>query len=109
MGLAADPLAWARAIHLLSSALVTGTLLFARLVAEPAFRRAAELASAPRGRFRSQSARLVLLGLVLALASGAVWLVLLAQRIGGQSLTEAVGETVWPLLTETQFGTIWQL
>src|SRR5712671_4995725 len=108
MGLAADPLAWARAIHLLSSALVTGTLLFARLVADPAFRCAADLASAPRGRFRNLSARLVLLGLVLALVSGAVWLVLLAQRIGGQSLTEAAGETAWILLTQTQFGTIWQ-
>jgi putative copper resistance protein D len=102
-------LAWARAIHLLSSALVAGTLLFARLVAEPAFRCAAELGSAPLGRFRNLSARLVLLGLVLAAVSGAAWLVLLAQRIGGQSLTEAVGETAWTLLTQTQFGTIWQL
>jgi putative copper resistance protein D len=109
LDLATDPLAWARAIHLLSSALVTGTLLFARFVAEPAFRCAADLASAPLGRFRNLSARLVLLGLVLALVSGAAWLVLLAQRVGGQPLTEAVGETAWSLLTQTQFGTIWQL
>jgi putative copper resistance protein D len=109
LGLAADPLAWARAIHLLSSALVTGTLLFDRFVAEPAFRCAADLGSAPLGRFRNLSARLVLFGLVVALVSGAAWLVLLAQRIGGQPLTEAVGETAWSLLTQTQFGAIWQL
>jgi copper resistance protein D len=109
LGLAADPLAWARAIHLLSSALVTGTLLFDRFVAEPAFRCAADLGSAPLGRFRNLSARLVLLGLALALVSGAAWLVLLAQRIGGQSFTEAVDESAWSLLTQTQFGTIWQL
>jgi copper resistance protein D len=109
LDLVADPLVWARAIHLLSSALVAGTLLFARFVSEPAFCRASDLGSAPLSRFRNLSARLVLLGLVLALVSGAAWFVLLAQRIGGQSLTEAVGETAWTLLTQTQFGTIWQL
>lgn len=108
MDLADVPLALARAVHLLSSSLVAGTLLFGSVVAEPAFGSVAGHDTALSDRFRRRSTRLVACALLLALASGAAWLVLLAQQIGEQPLAEALRDTAWTLLTQTQFGTVWQ-
>jgi putative copper resistance protein D len=104
-------LAVVRAIHLMSSALVAGMPMFVSLVAQPAFRSACG-SNAPSplfDRFGKATALLTAFALVLALMSGAAWLLLLARRIGGLPLSEALGETSWTLLTQTQFGMVWQL
>jgi copper resistance protein D len=101
-----DGLVAVRTIHLLSSAIVAGALMFVSIVAEPAFRSVSDSGAALADRLRKGSARLVSFALVLALLSGAAWLVLLAQRIGDEP---ALAETVWTLLTQTQFGAVWQL
>src|SRR6267154_425036 len=95
-----------RTIHLLSSALVAGALMFASIVAEPAFRSVSDSGPVLADRFRKGAARLVSFALGLAVLSGAAWLVLLARRIGDDP---ALAETAWMLLTQTQFGAVWQL
>jgi putative copper resistance protein D len=105
-----DPLIVVRAIHFASTMMVTGAVLFSYLVAEPVFWPAAEPSRAIAERFRRRLFVLLSLNLVLAVASGAAWLVLLAARIGGQSLSEAItDDTAWVLLTQTRFGIDWQL
>jgi putative copper resistance protein D len=101
-----DGLVAVRTIHLLSSALAAGALMFASIVAEPAFRSVSDSGPALADRFRKWAARLVYFALGLALLSGAAWLVLLARRIGDDP---GLAETTWTLLTQTQFGAVWQL
>ena len=43
----------------------------------------------------------------LSVASGFVWLVVLASRLTGQSLQAMAGGGVWKVLTETRFGNDW--
>src|SRR2546421_10846798 len=101
-----DGLVAVRTIHLLSSALVAGALMFASIVAEPAFRSVSDSGPVLADRFRKGAARLVSLALGLAVLSGAAWLVLVARRIGGDA---ALAETAWTLLTQTPFGAVGQL
>src|SRR5712671_1581402 len=95
-----------RTIHLLSSALVAGALMFASIVAEPAFRSVSDSGPILADRFRKGTARLVSFALGLAVLSGAAWLVLLARRIGDDA---GLAETTWTLLMQTRFGAVWQL
>jgi putative copper resistance protein D len=58
--------------------------------------------------FREKLRAILLIGLVLAILSGAVWLIALAIDIGGQGAVAVVSNrTVWLLLTSTQFGHVW--
>jgi copper resistance protein D len=101
-----EPLIWLRAIHFAATMMVTGGLLFDAFVAEPAFRAAdaTHAAALVRGRL----AKMVWIGLVATIVSGAAWLVLLAERMSEQSLTEVLGQgTVWTVLSETDFGSAW--
>jgi putative copper resistance protein D len=102
-----DLLIAARAVHLASSAIVAGTALFQFAVAEPAFRMA--LADPQTSiAFRRKLRAIVLLGLVVAVFSGALWLVALAMTIRGQDPAAVLSSgTVWLLLTRTQFGHAW--
>src|SRR5262249_16682206 len=95
----ADPLVLARAIHLLATMLVTGTVFFDAL--------AAQAAIAGRALARQQTWSRVLLasGLAAALLSGAGWFAVLAISLDASSF----GDTAWTLATETQFGAVWML
>jgi putative copper resistance protein D len=105
-----DPLVVARSIHFVSTVLVAGGVLFAYLVAEPAFRAVADAAPRVLASFRARLSALLLLSLGFAIVSGAGWWLLLAGRIGDRPLSEAITEgTAWLLLTQTRFGIDWQL
>jgi putative copper resistance protein D len=60
-------------------------------------------------RMRARLGYLLAISLAVATISGVAWLGLLAARIGDTSFLDAFGETAWTLLTQTQFGTVWQL
>jgi copper resistance protein D len=105
-----DPLMVVRAIHFASTAMVAGAVLFADLVAEPAFRTAADASPRVVGSFRARLSGLLLVSLGFAVVSGAGWWLLLAGRIGDRPLSEAITEgTAWLVLTQTRFGFDWQL
>jgi copper resistance protein D len=98
----------ARAVHFAAMATVMGAALFRYLVAEPAFRAAATGGSASVRAYRARLATILWIGFTLAVLSGAVWLLALAAKIGGQgSPVAASGRVAWVLLTETQFGHFW--
>lgn len=109
MAFAADLLAWVRAIHMFSSALVAGALCYASFVGEPALRNAPGFESAGHDRQRRKHTKLIASGLLLAVASGAAWLALLAARVSDEPAPQALSEAAWTLLTQTRFGTVWQL
>src|SRR5215470_470001 len=104
-----DPLIVVRGIHLTATALVAGAVFFTYLIAEPAWRRSGG-AQALIIRLRSQIAWLRWAALVVAIISGGGWLVVLAAEIADKSVGDVISDkTVWILLTETQFGFVWQL
>ena len=78
--------------------MATGAVSFQWLVAEPAFRTAAVQGSASAEAYRRALEIIVLVGLASAVGSGAVWLVALATRIGGEPAV---------VLTATGFGHVW--
>lgn len=102
-----DPLVYARAVHFAATILAAGTALFLVVIAEPAFAIAGgggRLAPPLRRRL----AVLALIGLVLALASGAVWLVFTAASMSGEPLPDVLtGTVLWTVLTDTTFGNDW--
>jgi copper resistance protein D len=102
-----DPLILARAIHFAATLVAAGVVFFLLGVAEPAFAKAdrANLAGPP---LRRRLAWLAWGGLVVAVASGAAWLVILAQRISDGTLTAVFRDgIVWILLTRSDFGKVW--
>jgi putative copper resistance protein D len=98
----ADPLVLVRAVHLLATMLVVGTVFFDAVVLAPAFAGAADVPARLHGR----SHALLAGGLALAVLSGAAWFGVLAMRLRD---TSPFGATAWTLATETQFGTVWML
>src|SRR3984893_8243985 len=101
-----DPLVLVRAVHLLATILVAGAVFFRVFVAQPALGRASASLLA---RVRARASCLLAINLAVAIVSGVAWLGLLAARIGDTSFLDAFGETTWTLLTQTQFGAVWQL
>jgi len=105
-----DPLITMRVVHFASTVMVAGATLFVCFIAEPAFQAVGEPPWRVVRPFRGRLFGLLSASLVLAVVSGAGWLLLLAAKIGNQSLSEAITEgTAWVLLTQTRFGLDWQL
>jgi putative copper resistance protein D len=103
-----DPLIWVRAIHFGATMMVTGGVFFLAFIAEPAFRAAkgAGIAAAVRARL----ALMAWIGLAVTVLSGAVWLVLQAERMSEHSLAEVFSQgIVWTVLSETDFGSAWMV
>ena len=99
-----------RAVHFAASALATGVIVFAILVARPALAGTGEAGADIVARFATAAARLFCASLVVAVASGALWLVLVGADIADQSPSAALHDgTVWTLLTATRFGLVSQL
>ena len=95
-----DPLVVSRAVHFASSLVVAGVAIFSAFIAEPV---------CPTTLAERRQEQLMLGALVLAVLSGGTWLLLLASRIEQTSVAEAIGDgTAWSVLTETQFGRVWE-
>jgi copper resistance protein D len=92
-----------RAIHFSSSAILAGTLIFWAVVAEPALRSAETIAVV----VRTQALRVAWTGLVVAAASGVIWVLLQAAAMSGRSFGEAMtADVLSSVVTGTQFGLV---
>ena len=95
-----EPLMLARTAHFAAAAMLSGVTFFVLFVAEPIW---ARVFRGPEGAvigLRKQFVRLGWTMLALSIASGFVWLVVLASRLTGQSLQGAMaGGGVWKVLT----------
>jgi copper resistance protein D len=106
-GLLTDPLLYARALHFAATMLVAGAVLFAVLVAAPAWRGAAGN-SAVAMNVRTRLAVMAWIGLALAAISGAAWLVLTGAAMSGLPAAQVFGDGVlWTVLSQTTFGRAW--
>jgi putative copper resistance protein D len=102
----ADPLIWARAIHIAATMLVAGVVLFAVFVAAPAWRGAAGNAVAIE--VRARLAVMAWIGLALAAIAGVAWLVLTAAGMSGLPAPQVFDDGVlWTVLSQTTFGRAW--
>jgi putative copper export protein/mono/diheme cytochrome c family protein len=97
----------ARTLHFAAAITLTGVLAFERLVAGPAFRHSGAVAASG---LRRRLGWLAWASLVLALVSGAAWLVAVAAGMSGKPLSAALTQGAVPVvLTRTRFGEDWLL
>ena len=102
-----DLIILARVVHIAATVLAAGTVCFVVLIAEPAFGRV-------HGRaleaLRRRCNVMMWSALGVAIASGAIWLVLLAADIYGAPLADVcLHGGLWNVLTETRFGMVWSV
>jgi putative copper export protein/mono/diheme cytochrome c family protein len=103
-----EPLMLARTAHFAAAAMLSGVTFFVLFVGEPVWARAFDGPEGAVTGLRRQFVRLGWTMLALSVASGFVWLVVVASRLTGQSLQAAIsGGGVWKVLTETRFGNDW--
>jgi copper resistance protein D len=103
-----EPLVIARTLHLASTLLLAGTITFRCFVATPALR--AKASGAVADDLTICLAQIVWAAFVVAMLSGAAWLVFVAAEIAGSSVADAVSQGVaWTVLTQTAFGDAWTL
>jgi putative copper resistance protein D len=101
-----DPLIWVRAVHFAATLSVAGVVVFRAVVAEPAFRAAANGPMADLVRRRL--ARLAWASLALVALSGIAWLMVRSAQMGERSLMDVWSDdVVWTVLFETDFGQVW--
>jgi putative copper resistance protein D len=97
-----DPIIPARAVHFAATTLAAGTVAFMVLVAAPAFGRARGIVP-----LRRRANIMTWTALAVAIASGAVWLALLAADIYGAPLVEVcLHGGLWQVLSGTRFGAV---
>lgn len=89
-----------RAIHFAAISVVTGTLVFRTVVAGPVLGSDALVADV----FRTQTRRVIWIGLLVAAISGAIWLLLQAASMSG--LPPGDTSVLLTMLQETQFGQV---
>jgi putative copper export protein/mono/diheme cytochrome c family protein len=98
----------ARAIHFVAMMMLEGAIVFRFFVAEPSLRGIADTVIRDRLLYRFV-AWTVWLGLLVGVASGVVWLVLLAASLSHVAPAQAISRGIaWIVLTRTQFGATWQ-
>jgi copper resistance protein D len=98
-----EPIVLARIAHFAATLLAGGTVSFLVLIAQPAADNRLFLGSLER-RCRLT----VWAALAVAIVSGAIWMVLLAVSIAGETATEAMRDgTLWTLASQTRFGQVW--
>jgi putative copper resistance protein D len=94
-----DVLAIVRAIHFAATSIVAGSLIFRRLVVKPSLRSPEAVA------VRKQAPRIAAIGLAVAVASGAIWVLLQAAAMSGLPFGEAMTvDVLSTVATGTQFG-----
>ena len=96
------PLVATRAVHFAATAVTAGSIIFRTFVVLPALRSQQSGAA-----FRDHALPVSWLGLVAAVISGAVWLLLQAASMSGLPLEDALtGDVLWSVATDTQFGEV---
>ena len=96
-----DPFIASRAVHFASSLVVGGVAIFSALIVQSINK------TSFSERYQEQ---LMLAALALAVLSGATWLLFLAARIAQSSVSAVIDDgTAWSVLTETQFGHVWEI
>jgi putative copper resistance protein D len=94
-----DMLALIRAIHFAATSIVVGSLIFRLLMMGP-FARSPQAVAVWK-----QTVRIAAIGLVVVMASGAIWLLLQAAAMSGLPFNEAVtADVLSTVVTGTQFG-----
>ena len=100
-------LAAARAVNFACALVVFGEIVFALVVARPAWRHAAE-GSLDRQRVERRMATMVAAALVLGVLSSLLWLALELPLMSGEPFHEAIqGPTFSVVLEQTWFGRVW--
>jgi putative copper export protein/mono/diheme cytochrome c family protein len=98
-----------RFLHYAATVSLEGTFVFWCLIAWPAFHQA-KAAQAFQARLDRRLFGLAWASLLVALASGAAWLVIVASNMSGMPLTAVLrGGVVGIVLTQTRFGEDWSL
>jgi putative copper resistance protein D len=98
---------YARAIHFAATIMAAGMVFFIVFVAAPAFRAASDDARV-RAALWPRLAFIAWFSLVLAVGSGAVWLVLTAASMSGEPPADVFsGGVLGTVLSQTQFGLAW--
>ncbi|WP_235999440.1 copper homeostasis membrane protein CopD [Bradyrhizobium uaiense] len=92
-----------RAVHFTATAVTAGSVIFGVLIATPVLQHHTPAATS----FRSRARWGIWAGLVVAMISGAMWLLLQAASMSGMPLHEALtGEVLSTVVNETQFGEV---
>jgi len=94
---------YVRAIHFAATLMAAGVVFFIVFVAAPAFGAAPD-AKALRAMLWPRLAFIGWFSLVLAIGSGAVWLILTASAMSGTPPAEMSGGVLWTVLTQTHYG-----
>jgi copper resistance protein D len=101
-----DPLIYARALHFAACIMVAGVVFFIVCIGEPAWRCAKDdWRSAVAVRTRLAFIAWISLG--VALLSGVPWLVITAESMSGEPLSELSRGVLWTVLAQTDFGNDW--
>ncbi len=104
-----DAMIIVRAVHFAAVIAVTGVAFFLAFIADPApaFGPAGNNASL-RAMLRLRLAAIAWIGLALAVASGAAWLVVTAAEMSGRPLADVFPQGIlWIVLLHTGFGRDW--
>jgi copper resistance protein D len=105
-----NPLIPVRDIHFGSSVIVAGIVFFDLFVTSPALRRVDMRLEATVATFRIRTAATLWISLALSIVSGFAWLYLVAARIAGKPFVDVItDDTIWIVLSQTQFGFAWEL
>jgi putative copper resistance protein D len=105
-----DPLVYVRAVHFAATIVAAGTVLFMFLVSEPAFRGASGDLVALYEKLRRRWLAIVWASLIIAVMSGAAWLILLAANIYGAGIGEVWRDGgLWTVVSQTRFGYVWSV
>jgi copper resistance protein D len=98
-----DLLVGARAVQFACSILVAGTAIFSLVIAAPVLKASNPVLATQQRQLDG----LMLVALAFAVASGTLWLLVLAARLGQSSMSEVVKDgTAWAVLSGTRFGRI---
>ena len=102
-----EPLVWVRSVHFAAAISVAGVLIFATLIAEPAFRKIENTGTLP-DFVRRWLQWIACLSLAVVVLSGAAWLVLKAADMGDVPWREVYSEDLLTtVLLGTDFGQDW--
>jgi putative copper resistance protein D len=101
-----DLLIGARAIHFTATILAAGVVFFFVFLAAPALPK--NDPSHGVAAFRTRLVAIAWISLALSVISGAVWLVLTAQSMSDQPLSDVLSQgVIWTVLARTDFGNDW--
>lgn len=99
----------ARSLHFISLISLVGILSFLTFAGEPSLRTAA-IETVQASRYRRTLSQLIWPSLIIAVLSGALWLIMEAQNMSGRSLGQVFARNlIDTVLTRTHFGKDWEL